>query len=54
MTLEDAIEKAIKSYLDGEENENMNKVKPSRYSKKYFDEAEERVLGPKNTDKKDK
>lgn len=53
MTLEEAIEKSIRSYLAGEENDNLSKTKPSRYSKKYFDEAEEKVLGPSKTKKKD-
>lgn len=54
MTLEEAIEKSIRSFLDGAENEKLSQVKPSKYSKKYFDEAEERVLGPTKTAQTDK
>ena len=44
MTLEESIDKAIKAYLDGDEPEQMSKLKPSLYNKKYFDDIDEEMF----------
>lgn len=45
MTLEDAIDRSILAYLDGEDFKEYNKAdKPFKYTKKFFDDMDERVL----------
>lgn len=39
MTLSDAFKKMIKQYHEGLEPEEINKVKPMKYNKKYFDKV---------------
>lgn len=47
MKLEDAIDRSILAYLDGEEYKEYSKAdKPFKYTKKFFDDMDERVLPP--------
>lgn len=48
-TFEDAIKVAIQHYWDNEDDTPaLTKVKPRKYTKKYFDKAAEDLLGKKN------
>lgn len=52
MTLEEAIDKAILAYMDGEELTAYNEADaPFKYNKKYFDDADERILPKEGTKK---
>lgn len=47
MTLEEVLNKAILAYMDGEELGETNKQGSEfKYTKKYFDEADKRILPP--------
>lgn len=48
MKLEDAIDRSILAYLDGEEYKEYGKQsdKPFKYNKKFFDDMDEKVLPP--------
>lgn len=55
MTLEETIDKAILAFLSGEVPEKLSAIKPSKYSKKYFDDTEENMFPSESaTDKKKK
>lgn len=55
MTFEEAVRKSIKAYFDGRDPENflsaMGKVK---YTRDYFDELEEEMVGDPKAKKKSK
>lgn len=55
MNFEDAIRQSIKSYYKGIDPENLNATKenPPVYTREYFDELEEELLG-RNKKKEDK
>jgi hypothetical protein len=52
MNFEDAIRKSISAYYKGVEPENLNSTKEEVvYTREYFDELEEDLLGKKSEDK---
>jgi len=49
MTFEEAIRRSIKAYFDGKDPTNLNEVKGEvRYTREYFDEMEEELIGSKD------
>lgn len=52
MNFEDAIRKSISAYYKGVEPDNLNATKEEVvYTREYFDELEEDLLGKKSEDK---
>ena len=52
MNFEDAIRKSISAYYKGVDPENLNATKEEVvYTREYFDELEEDLLGKKSEDK---
>jgi hypothetical protein len=49
MTFEEAIRRSIKAYFDGKDPTKLNEVKGEvRYTREYFDEMEEELIGNKD------
>lgn len=49
MTFEEAIRRSIKAYFDGKDPVKLNEAKGEvRYTREYFDEMEEELIGSKD------